>query len=200
MPTLYLGALAGAAMAWNTSAAERVDELPIAQWLDLHAFHDDRGVLGGVALDLANAYLKTNAPPPGGKKINGSALFFQLAFVHKPEELRRGHGMTPEHLHATREHIADAVSRVPSNDGQVERELRWLGEILDVACRLALGRFDIGPDKPLHLLPDALRRELDGELEQLIETRRELWMARNRPGGWELSAQKLERVRRLLWP
>lgn len=205
LPTAYLGFMAGAAFAWNVDSAEHPTDLPIAEMLDAHAFRDPRGVLGKVTVDLANAYLHTNAPPPGGDKINGSALFFQLAFAHKPADQRRGHGMTPAHLDATRRFIAQTLQNLPpqnlpANDGLVERELRWLGEILDLACRLALGRFDIGLDAPLHALPETLRRRLDSELETLIEQRHQLWLARHRPGGWSLSAQKLERVRHLLLP
>lgn len=203
LPASYLGFVAGAAVAWNVSCAHRVDELPVAAWIDAHALGDpasagDDHSLGQILVDLANAYLHTNAPPPGGKKINGSALFFQLVFAHKPVELRRGDGMTPAHLEATRRHIAATMDRLPTTTGLVERELRWLGDILDLACRLADARFDVGLEAPLSALPRTLRQQLDAELATLIAQRRDLWMERHRPGGWSLSARKLERVRQLL--
>lgn len=198
--TCYLGFVAGAAFAWNVDCAQDPLGVPIARWLDAHAFRDPRNVLGALTVDLANTYLHTNAPPPGGDKINGSALFFEIAFAHKSAAQRRGHGMTPAHLEATRRHIAQTLSRVPTSEGGVEQEMRWLADILDLSCRLALGRFEIGLDAPLHELTETLRRDLDATLGDLIERRRRLWLARNRPGGWELSAQKLQRVRHLLYP
>ncbi len=199
-PTAYLGFLAGAAMAWNVDCAKDPLGLPVADWLDAYAFRDGPPGLGRVAVDLANAYSKTNAPPPGGPKINGSALFFQLIFAHKPAAERRGLGMTPGHLLATRRYLATALRGLPDDSSLEVRELRWLGDILDLACRLALARFEAGLDAPVSDLPGPLRHQLDDELAQLIQRRHDLWLARHRPGGWALSAEKLERLRRLLVP
>lgn len=68
------------------------------------------------------------------------------------------------------------------------RELRWVSDILDLACRLGLARLAAGeesgdPAAPLTAVAAPIRADLAGELEHLFAERRRLWLTRNRPGG-----------------
>ena len=70
LPVSYLGFAYGAALSWSVEANRGLD-LPRA--LDLHAFHDGAGVMGGLVYDLGNAYLQ-----PDAAGSHGSLLAFAL--------------------------------------------------------------------------------------------------------------------------
>ncbi len=199
LPVSTLGLLAGAGFAWNASTAEDPLSHPWPRLLDLHAFRDRAGVLGKAALKLGDAYRST-----GAASRNGSALFFTLIFAAKPAAERRTEGMTAAHLERTLEQVAGAAALLA--DARPERadaallvkEFRWVAEILGVACRLGSARLAIGDDRPLAELPQALRHELAAQLEGSIRGHRDIWLARNRPGGLEDSASRLRAVVRML--
>ena len=208
LPIAYPALLAGAAFAWSSTTADDPGALPVDRLLDLHLF-DPAGAaanasegsgLGRLLLDLGDVDSMTGAPPPGQPGINGSALFFQLIRAGLPADQRRAAGMTPEHLAAIAEHLADVRQRLEAlrpegpEAHRTRDELRWVTATLDLARRLAAGRFELGVERPIDELPRGLRRSLREALSRLVPWRRELWMARNRPGGWPATAQKLERL------
>jgi hypothetical protein len=204
LPVSYLPIMAGASFAWNTDSAAERQTLALESLLDLHVFDDRNKVLGRVARDLGNASHLTGAPPPGEKAINGSALFFTLLFAHKPAVERRGQGMTTEHLRHTREWIEECTTDLHRADPQgadgdfLQREFAWVRDILLMACDLGLERLRAGEEAPLNTLPASFRHEASQRLKTLIAERRELWLARHRPGGMEDSLARLERLTELL--
>ena len=199
LPISYPGLAAGAAFAWNVETAREPLRLPLARQLDLYAFRDRAGQAGAGACALGDAYRLT-----GADAANGSALFFALVFAHKPPAERRGAGMTRDHLERTREHVERTAAslsgaRIERPDADlIQRELAWVADLLSFACRLASGRLEIGEEKPLSALPGALKTELSGSLDALIEQHREIWLGRNRPGGLESSASRLGNLQKLL--
>lgn len=214
LPVSYPGLLAGAGFAWNASKENTrfPVTIPLAELLDTHVFHDRSGQLGRSVVDLGNVYRLTGAPPPGAKDINGSALFFQWMFAHKPVDLRRGQGMTRQHLRqtlGTLEGVRDRLRRArptAPDAGLVTSELVWVAEILHLCARLADARLELGQKTPADTAMDlsprylrqALRQDMRREIEVLTRQRRELWMARHRPGGWNGSEAKLQRLFDLL--
>ncbi len=198
LPVSYPGLAAGAAFAWNVKTAAEPLRLPLAQQLDLYAFRDRGGQAGIGVTGLGDVYRLT-----GADAVNGSALFFALVFAHKPAAERRGEGMTPTRLERARAYVEQTAeilraARMERSDADlIQRELAWVADLLVLACRLASARIEIGDDQPLSALPRALRRDLSGCLDVLIEQHGEIWIGRNRPGGLESSASRLENVRKL---
>jgi hexosaminidase len=70
--------------------------------------------------------------------------------------------------------------------------------MLRLACRLGIARLQAGPDTPANAVPSKTRATLTDQLRLLIHRHRELWLGRNRPGGLDDSAARLERVLALL--
>ncbi len=199
LPISYPGFAAGAAFAWSVKTAQEPLRIPLAQWLDLHAFRDRGGQAGVAVADLGDAYLHT-----GTDSANGSALFFTLIFAHKPFAQRRCSGMTARHLEHTLEHVEQAVAplraaRMERPDADlIQQEPAWATGILRLACGLAEARLETGNDQPLSALPAAIKGDLSRQLNALIEQHREIWLGRNRPGGQGSSAARLRHVLKLL--
>jgi hypothetical protein len=192
----YLGLLLGAGFAWNVSDAERPFELDVPRLLDAHVFFDPSRVLGRVAHDLGNAYREA-----GSLRANASVLFWSLI---KPERLFAPAGVTQQTLESTLRYV-ERVSepllraRPGSAEGELSaRELGWASDLLCFACRLGILRCSLQDRDALGTLPLEQRAELAGELRELIARHRTLWLARNRPGGLEDSASRLEATLRAL--
>ncbi len=199
LPVSFPGFVAGAAFGWNASAARAPHELPVAKLLDQHVFGDRAGVTGAAICGLGDTYLET-----GADSANGSALFFAVLFAHKPSLERRGRGLSASRLERVLEHVDRfaaplASARLARGDaGVIGSELQWVAEMLRFAARLALERLERGEDEPLSTLAVSTRSRLAGQLDELIELHREIWLARNRPGGLDSSSARLRRVRELL--
>ena len=179
LPVSYLGFAAGAALSWClASNCER--DWPAA--LDAHVFRDTAGVMGRVACDLGNVYLR-----PGVLTPPASALFRFLQCDADNEIFRQ---VTAENLDATLAEI-DAII-APLTRAQMQRpdatliaaEFTNTAALMRHACRRA------------HAI---LRGDLKGEGETLarelapiLEEHRRLWLARNRPGGLVDSLKILE--------
>jgi hypothetical protein len=203
----WLGLLAGAGFAWNVAAAAEVEggELGTGSaldWpalLDRHAFGDEAGEMGRVALTLGNAYLHT-----GARQKNGTALFYLVAFPDHDLTHRRYQGMSAERLAQTAALVEGAVdglgrARPAAHDGELARqELAWAGRLLAFACRLGIARLTAGAAVPVSELPAPARRELAAELAPLVAAHEPLWLGRNRPGGRTDSAARLDRLLGLL--
>jgi hypothetical protein len=63
----------------------------------------------------------------------------------------------------------------------IEAELNNAIALVRLLCRDAQAR--LAGDGTLAAVPEATRRELAHDLEPIAEAHRELWLARNRPGG-----------------
>jgi len=192
LPVSYLGLLLGAGFSWNVAAAERPQGLDVPGLLDRHAFFDAAGVLGRVAHDLGNAYRET-----GSLRPNASVLFWILL---KPERLFAPPGVTAESLARTLayvERVGEPLSLARSSAPDaalVLSELGWARDVLTFACRLGMARCAAGNTDSHTALPAPVRATLAAELGALLEQHRSLWLARNRPGGLDDSARRLENL------
>jgi hypothetical protein len=65
---------------------------------------------------------------------------------------------------------------------------------LRFACELGRARCALADGGPIALIPATLRNALAQQLKPLLERHRALWLARNRPGGLDDSARRLERI------
>lgn len=201
LPVSYPGLAAGAAAAWNPDRPVGRDE--VATLLDAHVFREAAGggtsSAGTVTAELGDTYLHA-----GGRNVNGTALFFLLLRPGQALDQGRFESLTAAGLEAARDHVegqlaALAGSRMARPDREeVRDELRWAGEALHFACDLGLARLAAGRAEPLESLPAATRGGLAARLEELLGRRRQLWLARNRPGGLQHAFAYLAPLRRAL--
>jgi hypothetical protein len=188
----YLGLLLGAGLSWNVSDAEHPSRLDVPRLLDTHAFFDSACLLGRVAYDLGNAYREA-----GSLRANASVLFWSLI---KPERLFVPAGVTRETLQSTLayiERVTEPLARarpLTAEGTLVMQELGYARDLLCFACRLGIARSTLSRPDALAELPPTLRVELASELRELIERHRSLWAKRNRPGGLDDSARRLEQT------
>ena len=197
LPVSYLGFLAGAAVSWN--AAVRMEEVDVPALLDLYAFEDVAGVMGKVAYDLGNVY-----QIPDVKTPNASPLFLLLIHSERsmPEDVDAE--ILADGLREARQALSEIKVRIPDarmirvDADWIRDEFVWAVDLLDFAARLGLARLEQDPPVPIAGLPDEVRASLVADLTGLIERHREIWLRRNRPGGLDDSAARLERLLRLL--
>ena len=169
LPVSYAGFATAAAFAWNTAAAA---EQPFARLLDRHAFEDEAGLMGRLALDLGDLHRTTGVAP-----ANASVLFHLL---HKRD-------------------IAPWLARLPA--GALGKTAQRLEEIVAPLFRAQLRGADatlVRDEFALvaQMLRHGIRRALTGEekvddLRALLTEHSRLWLARNRLGGLDDSQRPL---------
>ncbi|MCZ7542242.1 MAG: hypothetical protein M5R40_01300 [Anaerolineae bacterium] len=191
LPASFLGLAYGAAVSWAASPNRDLD-LPRA--LDLHAFHDNNGVMGRAVYDLGNAYLE-----PGSLVHNSSALSLLMQY---PERSPGEMGLSIDGLERARARIAGATAdlgraKMARSDADlIVREVANAAGLLDHACKLGIARLET-PGGDIAGIPAGTRQALAAELEGLIADYRALWLARSRPGGLDDSAGQLEGLLKL---
>jgi len=168
LPVSYLGLAAGAAVSWHHAGRET----DYTRELDAHVFRDHAGVMGGLARDLGNAYLRT-----GVKIHNESALFQVLRHPERPAP----EGLRPAALQETRAWIESVAGRLDGarmdlpEAALIRDEYALTVRLMQLACDRAAGV--------------QTTRE---ELAVIIAEFRRLWLARNRVGGLSDSVSRLE--------
>ncbi len=188
LPVSYPGFVYGAALAWGYEANRNMD---VAQITSTHAFSDPAGRTGRLACDLGGAYLT-----PELRLHNSSILFWILQAT--PTEIANRKGLTTANLVEALDYVDEVSPNLPnispaSPDAELIRcEFNWVGDMLRHACRRgvwafgkAAGREDVN-----------LRRQLVQDSAELIGEFRQIWLARNRPGGLEDSVALLEKMSR----
>jgi len=165
LPISCLGFAAGAAVSWCYEANKAEDFIAA---LDTHVFRDDAGVMGKLAYDIGNAYLK-----PGLIEANSSVLF---------RLLQSGQIEFPMQLIQAREYI-DAVLSPLARARMRRPDARLVRDEFANAGRLLLHACDRGLNAPLS--------QLGGQWRGIVKEHRRLWLARNRPGGLDDSIERL---------
>jgi hypothetical protein len=191
VPASEPGFAYGAAVSWCLDSNRDID---LAEALDAHAFADASGELGRALLDLGDVHTLVVPQVP-----NMSILAMHLYWP----QLRLGEGftegLTAEDLLAVEAAVSDALARVRrSAPGRgdatlVKDELAHSCRLVALLCRDARYRLEAG--RTLDSVPPARRGELASELAEIMDAHRELWLARNRPGGLPDSLARLERLR-----
>jgi hypothetical protein len=181
-----------AAQSWCRGANESLD-LPSA--LDVHCYADSAGVLGGVLRDLGNTYLCIEPQFP-----NLSTLVLHLYFPQMQTGRTFTDGITIDQVGKAEDMLAGASEALASArpgraDGAlVIDELQTAVSLVQLLCRDLRARLDV--DGWLTSVPEKVRFELADELAGLTARHRDLWLARNRPGGLADSAAWLEHLER----
>jgi hexosaminidase len=190
LPISEPGLAWAAAQAWCRETNRDVD-LPAA--LDAHCFMDPAGVVGGVMRRLGNAYLEIGPQFP-----NLSTLVLHLYFPQAQVGRSFTEGITTAQVDAADGVLGECADRLSMarpgrSDGVlVVDELRTAIGLVRVLCRDLRARLD--GDGWLASVPAARRAALADELAPITAHHRELWLARNRPGGLADSAAWLEHL------
>ncbi len=181
LPVSYAGFAAGAALAWNVAGNK---DRNWARMLDVQVFQDEAGVLGGLALDLGNTYLKA------GHQIANASVLFRL--LNEAPDWPIPESVTEETLSGAMDWIDGVMGRMAAtrptgNDARlVQEEFGNAARMLRHACArgIFLKRGDIGTAEN--------RRRLAEDMAVILGEHRRLWLARNRPGGLPDSVMRLE--------
>jgi hypothetical protein len=175
LPISYAGFAAGAAVSWCEEANRDLD-LPAV--LNAHAFDDSADVLGKLGCDLGNVYQSV------GKLMKNSSALFRILIpssTHKdPLE-----GITLDNLRSAESAIDKAMSRLPDSraDNLTKDEFSNAAAMLRHACRRGMWKLDPTSQSTTQLADD---------IATIISQHRRLWLSRNRPGGLDDSAARLE--------
>ncbi|MHB8467799.1 MAG: family 20 glycosylhydrolase, partial [Acidimicrobiales bacterium] len=181
-----------AAQMWCRDANRDLD---LAAALDVHCYGDAAGVLGGVLHDLGNAHLAIGPQFP-----NMSTLVLHLYFPQMQTGRSFTEGITPEQVATAEAILGDCDARLGASRSSradaalVVDELRSAIALVRLLCRDLQARLE--QDGWLTSVPERTRRGLADDLAPLIAHHRELWLARNRPGGLPQSAAWLEHLER----
>ncbi len=177
LPISYLGLAAGAALSW---CYETNRDAPLTDALDLHVFRDAAGGMGRLVHDFGNVYQAVRE-----RLKMSSRLFWTL--VGGEDRLRLFKDVTAEEYDEVEARINAAVA--PLEEARMDRpdallirdELRNAAAMLRYACERGRRRLRDGqlPPRP------------DPALEPIVAEHRQLWLARNRPGGLESSVARL---------
>ncbi len=197
LPVSYLGFLAGAAVSWNATIA--LEDMDIPSLLDLYAFEDLGAVMGQVAYDLGNVY-----QIPGIETPNASPLFLLLIHPERTAPEDTDVEVLANGLREARQILAEIKTRLAGaqmvrvDADWIRDEFAWAIDLLDFGARLGLARLEPDLPVPTSALPDEVRATLAADLTVLISRYREIWLRRNRPGGLDDSAARLEHLLHLL--
>ena len=181
----------GAAVSWCADTNADVD---LGAALSAHAYGDPTGGLAAALLRIGDAHRAISPQIP-----NHSILTMHLYFP----QIRVGRGITTGITDAQLESVADdlTAARADVERAQPGRddapllvdEVGWTIDVLELLTDDARAR--LAGDSTLASIPHATRAGFARRLDGLIDRYRELWMARNRPGGLVDSVTWLEHLR-----
>ena len=180
----------GAAQAWCRAANRDLDLVGV---LDDEVYADAAGHIGSVLRDLGNVYQRLEPQFP-----NMSTLVLHLYFPQLQLNRSFTAGITAAQVRRASEALDDALTNLDrarptrADADLVKSELQAGAELVGLLCRDARARLD--GDGSLPSIPEPVRLGLAADLGPMIERHRELWLARNRPGGLDESAAWLEHL------
>jgi len=187
LPVSEPGFAYGAAVSWCLETNRNLD---LAAALDAHAFADTAGVLGGTLVRLGDLYRAITPQIPNISALVVHLYYPQLTLGRGPTA-----GITPEELSAVEGMLDDAQTQLAHATPQradgalVLDELRAAIALVALLCRD--GKARLKGDGTLASVLESTRHQLAADLAALIDTHRELWLARNRPGGLDDSVSWL---------
>jgi hexosaminidase len=187
LPISYLGFAYGAAVSWGY---ENNREVLVREILDQFVFRDRSHQIGKLIYDLGNIHQQIGFP------LHNSTILFSILQA-KAEDFEqyfeRASELTPR-LQATLTAIdaimapLDQVDLARADADLIRRELTWIADMLRHACKRGLWAFAKADGKE----DPALREQLTLEAGRLIAEYEQIWLARNRPGGFAESVARME--------
>jgi hexosaminidase len=186
----YPPTLLGASYAWNcdTNMMKRVEFL-----LNTYIFEDKTGKTGEAVSRLGNAYQLAQIP-------EGVANAFHL-MLHRFAWTMQGNYQTRElkieNLQKAETEILAAQEILRQGKPEcadaeiVQRELEQAVSLALHSIHLGIARLETPTGETLEI-PYEKRKELAHELKKIIDNHKKLWTVRNRKGGLDDSAEKME--------
>jgi len=178
------GFATAAAFSWCAEAHAGLDLETLATMLDVHAFDDPAGALGGALVELGRIPRMVTPQVP-----NMSALVFSILLPQWRVGRGATRGLTAGELDAvdgTLDGVLAAVGRARprrGDGGRVLDEIRATVQLLRLACGDA--RLRLAGDGSLASVADGDRARLGAGLEAVVAEHRRLWTDAFRPGGLE---------------
>lgn len=189
-----LGFAAAAALSWCRQTNDHGLEA-YADLLDRHCYGDAAGSLGKAIVGLGDLHRLVPLQIP-----NISTLVLHLYFPQLPVGAELDPGLTPAHLRGVADGIDDALDTIRRARPSTVHGRLAVDELVASAELLHLCRADAQARLPtggrLAGVATKVRADLAERLGGLIETHRERWLARNRPGGLDESCAWLDHLRR----
>ncbi|MEG2070800.1 MAG: family 20 glycosylhydrolase, partial [Bacteroidales bacterium] len=192
MSVSYPAIMIGASYAWNcdTTAPDRV-----GFQLNHYIFQDTTGNTGKALMKLGDAYLLAKIP-------EGVANVFHL-MLHRYKWTMQGNYQTKEikmpNLQNTENEIKEALlildkAKPDCDDADIVlAEIRQAANLALHSLHLGIARLNT-VDMETKSIPVEVKMELAKELLPLIENHKKLWLKRDRYGGLEDSAGKLQEI------
>jgi hypothetical protein len=181
LPVSYLALAAGAAYSWCYQANRDLD---IAAALDRHIFRDSASVMGRLMMDFGRICAGMSPLK------NGTRLFWTL--INGDERKRLYEDVTVGQYEHAEQAIGKSMARIGearifrADARLIADELHNAAAMLRYACEHGITLRDSRavPERTSQLAQD---------LRRIVEEHRRLWLARNRPGGLDDSAERLGR-------
>ncbi len=188
----YPSLVLGANYAWNYTE-KTLDNLEFL--LNYYVFKDKTEYTAKALLTLGNAYLKADIP-------EGNANAFHL-MIRRFKWTMQGNYQT-KHLNekgllAAEKEIDKGLALLEkanptSKDGKIiQKEIKQAAELARFGAHLGLARLK-AKDKSTAHIPKKEKEKLATELKEIIEGHKKIWTIRNRAGGLQDSAGKLENL------
>src|SRR5699024_876960 len=188
----YPAMVLGANYAWNYQD-QTLDNLEFL--LNHYVFKDSSENTAKALLTLGDAYLKADIPA-------GNANAFHL-MIRRYKWTMQGNYQT-KHLNekgllAAEKEIDRGLeiltkAELTSYDAEIiVRELKQAAELARFGIHLGIARLKTN-DKSTAQIPAKKKEELANQLEEIITSHQEIWTVRNREGGLQDSAEKLQNV------
>lgn len=193
-PFSWPGYALGAALAWSRLDNE-VASIPDA--LDAHVFMDRAGIAGRLVCGLGDAGREAGITPHNGSVLHSLLARPDINPLEGEYGGERPGGDFAERLGDTRIYVDRLSTQLTLMKLQIPIPLQLRDEIINAAamlrhaCRLGLARLE-APGGLIENIPDDERSMLALDLRVVLAVYRRLWGMRNRPGGLEDSARRLE--------
>jgi hypothetical protein len=191
LPISEPGFAYGAAVSWCHDTNRDID---LAAALDAHVFGDGSGELGHAILELGDVHQGLGSQFP-----NMATLVTHLYFPQTVVGKEFTEGVEVAEFEAIAARLDELERRVMASRPQRDDGPLLLDELGNaialarLACRDAAAR--LAGDGTLGSVPQAARVALAADLDRIIARHRELWLARNRPGGLADSVSWLDNLR-----
>jgi len=188
LPVSYAGFAYGAALSWHSENNQDID---LASVLSRFVFRDDANVMGQLAYDAGNAYLRME-----WNNFNGHLLAYLAQVPHQRENARAENGLKDKlaaselqqmisHVALLKAQLSETAMQRADSDLIIAEYMQALSLVQHAAKWLLFIRGE----------SDSSAIELQQEIDSLIENARSVWLGRNRRGGLEDSIRRLLSMR-----
>lgn len=188
LPVSYAGFAYGAGLSWSYETNHDID---LASALSRFVFRDDANIMGQIAYDAGNAYLRME-----WENFNGHLLAYLAQVPHQRDEAKAENGLKDKlatsdlqhmirHLSTLKAQLSETRMRIADSDLIIAEYTQALSLVQQAAKWLLFIRGE----------SDESALELQQEIDGLINNARDVWLGRNRRGGLEDSIGNLLSMR-----